>query len=239
MSPYFRKLYIYIILCFVLTNVLQSQKVFSQIYVTFNNTNNILIPMYVDCFIDYRTSQCDGCPPHCLSLNSTGMLIEHERLVNNIHKVFENSLRQISIINSGLGKNDTNTAITYLQSLFLKSQINSSELILIYDTIKDIQSSNSIIEIGQNMKENIRLLTNDTDNSPTAISILYITSKSIDLLINKDNIVTNIHEHPNLPYNFYEQKNWVTKVLANTIVGCELSGVLGCLTSSVSATGIL
>ncbi len=167
------------------------------------------------------------------------MLIEHERLVYNIDKVFENSLRQISIINSGMGKNDTNTAITYLQSLFLKSQINSSELILIYDTIKNIQSSNSIIEIGQNMKEKIRLFTNDTDNSPTAISILYITSKSIDLLVNKDNIVTNIQEHPNLPHNFYEQKNWVTKVLANTIVGCELSGVIGCLVSSVSATGIL
>ncbi len=227
------------IFCFVLTNVSISQKIFSQNYVTYNNTNKILLPSYIDCFIDHRTSQCNSCPPHCLSLNSTNMLFNDERVVNNIDKVFEISLRQIAILNSVIGKNDTSTATTYLQSLFLKNQINSSELILIYDVLKDIQNSNSIIAIGQSMKEKIRQLTNDTDNSPTAISILHITSKSIDLLINTDNIVKNIQMHPNLPHDFYDQKKWVTKILTNTIVGCEIMGIIGCLASSISATGIL
>jgi hypothetical protein len=172
-------------------------------------------------------------------LNSSNALINTEKLANNMGTVFEKSLRQISIINSGYGKNDTNVAIIYLQSLFLKNQINNLELKLIYGIIKEVQNMKSAITLGEILRENLEQLTNNSTNSPTAVSILNIASTSVDLLINSDNVVTGNPEYPNLPHNLSEQKKWITKILANTLVGCEVSGLSGCLASSISSTGIL
>src|SRR5215210_353015 len=96
MSSYFKKLSISIFFFLVLVNVFNSQKTYSENHANFNNTNGILIPSYIECFIEFRTSQCNSCPPNCLSLNSTNAIIENKKLVNNIDKVFEKSLKQIS-----------------------------------------------------------------------------------------------------------------------------------------------
>jgi hypothetical protein len=34
------------------------------------------------------------------------------------------------------------------------------------------------------------------------------------------------------------QKKWITKIIANTIIGCEVSGIQGCLVAPIFTTGI-
>ena len=52
-------------------------------YFPINNTNNSIIPGYLGCFIDYRTSNCDDCPPSCLSNNSSNIIIENKKLARH------------------------------------------------------------------------------------------------------------------------------------------------------------
>ena len=77
------------------------------------------------------------------------------------------------------------------------------------------------------------------DSSPIAISIVNITSKGVDLLVNSDSIIHRIQGYPDLPYDLNEQKEWINGILSGTIVGCEISGVLGCLMASILTSGIV
>lgn len=221
-----------------LTSYLQSQKTFSLNFVPSNETNSTVLPGYIGCFIEYKTSHCDDCPPSCLSDNSTNIIIENKKLSINIDQVFEKSLRQISTVKSGLNKNDTYIASLYLRSLLLKNQIKISELNLINGIIKNIQTADSIISLGNNVQGKLKILTSDKNSNPIAISVVNITSKSIDLLINSDNIMSKIKGDSNLMHDLIEQKKWIMKIIANTIIGCEISGMTGCLTASIFTTGI-
>ncbi len=78
----------------------------------------------------------------------------------------------------------------------------------------------------------------DRNSSPIAISITSITSKSVDLLINSDNIISSIQGNPNLSHDLMTQKKWLTKIIDNAIMGCEVAGVSGCLVASIFTTGI-
>jgi hypothetical protein len=234
----FKKIILYIIPFIILASLLQSQKTFSLNYVPINNTNNTIIPGYLGCFIDYRTSKCDDCPPSCLSNNSSNIIIENKKLASNIDQLFEKSLRQISTVKSGTNKNDTYLAGIYLRSLLLKNQIKISELNLIDGIIKDIQRTDSIVSLGKDIQGKLKILILDKNSSPIAISITNITSKSVDLLINSDNIITVIQGNTNLKNDLTVQKKWITKIIANTILGCEISGLSGCLVSSIFTTGI-
>jgi hypothetical protein len=73
--------------------------------------------------------------------------------------------------------------------------------------IKEIQTANSPVYLSKNVKEKLNNLTSDESSSPIAISIVNITSKSIDLLINKDNLLYSIEGNPNLIQDFTIQKN--------------------------------
>ncbi|MER5174464.1 MAG: hypothetical protein ABJB76_12710 [Candidatus Nitrosocosmicus sp.] len=234
----FKKLFIFIVFFIFLTGYLQSQKTFSLNFVPSNETNSTILPGYIGCFIEYKTSHCDDCPPSCLSDNSTNIIIENKKLSINIDQVFEKSLRQISTVKSGLNKNDTYIASLYLRSLLLKNQIKISELNLINGIIKNIQTADSIVSLGKNVQGKLKILTSDKNSNPIAISIVNITSKSIDLLINSDNIMYTINGNPNLVHDFIEQKKWIMKIIANTIIGCEISGISGCLAASIFTTGI-
>ncbi|MDQ6724197.1 MAG: hypothetical protein M3Z01_08045 [Thermoproteota archaeon] len=196
------------------------------------------MPGYIECFIEYKTSQCNDCPPSCLSDNSTNIMIENKKLAINIDQVFEKSLRQISTVKSGVNKNDTYTASIYLRSLLLKNQLKISELNLIDGIIKNIQTADSIVSLGNNVQSKLKILTSDKSSDPIAISIVNITSKSIDLLINSDNILFKIKGNPNLIHDLTEQKKWIMKIIANTIIGCEVTGLTGCLVASIFTTGV-
>ncbi len=221
-----------------LTSYLQSQKTFPLNFVPSNETNSTVLPGYIGCFIEYKTSHCDDCPPSCLSDNSTNIIIENKKLSINIDQVFEKSLRQISTVKSGLNKNDTYIASLYLRSLLLKNQIKISEFNLINGIIKNIQTADSIISLGNNVQGKLKILTSDKNSNPIAISVVNITSKSINLLINSDNIMSKIKGNSNLMHDFIEQKKWIMKIIANTIIGCEISGMTGCLAASIFTTGI-
>jgi hypothetical protein len=202
------------------------------------NIDNTVLPGYLRCFIDYRTSNCDDCPPICLSDKDKNMIIKNNVFAKNIDQIFEKSLRQISTVKTGFENNDTNTANIYLQSLLLKNQINIDELNLINEIIKFIQKANSTISLAKHVHTNLDKLNSDVKSSPIAISILNITSKSIDLLINSDSILNQIQGYQNLTHDLSVQKKWITKIITNTIIGCEVAGVSGCLTSSIFTTGI-
>ncbi len=88
----------------ILKSYLQSQKIYSLIFVPSNNTNITILPGYIERFIEYKTSQCDDCPPSCLSDNSTNIMIKNKKLAINIDQVFEKSLSQISTVKSGVDK---------------------------------------------------------------------------------------------------------------------------------------
>ncbi len=110
------KVFIYVIFFIILTSFLQSQKSFSINFMRSNNTNSTILPGYIECFIDYKTSHCGDCPPRCLSDNSSNIIIDNKNLARNTNQVFEKSLRQISTVKSGVDKNDTYTASIYLRS---------------------------------------------------------------------------------------------------------------------------
>jgi hypothetical protein len=233
-----KKIILYVIPFIIFASFLQSQKTFSLNYVPINNINTTILPGYLGCFMDYKTSQCDDCPPSCLSNNSSNIIIDNKKLANNIDQLFEKSLRQISNVKSGINKNDTYLASIYLRSLLLKNQIKISELNLIDGIIKDIQKTDSIVSLGKNIQGKLKILNLDKNSTPIAISIVNITSKSVDLLINSDNIISIIQGNTNLKNDLTVQKKWVSKIIANTILGCEVTGLSGCLVSSIFTTGI-
>lgn len=222
----------------ILLTLLHSQKTFSMTFVHPNNTNNTILPGYIECFLDYKTSRCDECPPGCLSDNSSYIVVENKKLARDIDQVFEKTLRQISNVKSGVDKNDTYTAGIYLRSLLIKHQIKISELTLIDKIIEDIQAADSIVSLGNNVHEKLKILTSDKNSSPVAISIVNITSKSIDLLISSNDILSSIQEDTNLMNDLATQKKWITEILDNTVVGCDVSGISGCLTASIFSAGI-
>ncbi|MGN6628973.1 MAG: hypothetical protein ACTHKJ_03755, partial [Candidatus Nitrosocosmicus sp.] len=195
-------------------------------------SRNTTLSGYIGCFIDFKTSNCDDCPPSCLSFNSSNIIVDNKILAKNIDKVFENQLRQISEVRSGVNKNDTYTASIYLYSLLLKNQIKLPELNLLEQLINDSQTTNSLVSLGKDVKDKLNLLTSDNSSSPIAMSIANIVSKSIDLLIDGDPILSTIEGHLNLMHDLPTQKKWILEVLDNSIIGCDESGLAGCLASS-------
>jgi hypothetical protein len=202
--------------------------------------NSTILPGYINCLISYTTNQCSECPPNCITYKASNFIIDNKDLASNVDKVFEKSLRQISIIKSAdISTNHTKTAIIYLQSLLLKNNIKPSELTLITDIFNDINQTNSTTTLGKTLHDKIKELEMKKDPSPIAISIVNITSKGVDLLVNSDSIIHRIQGYPDLPYDLNEQKEWINGILSGTIVGCEISGVLGCLMASILTSGIV
>ena len=202
--------------------------------------NSTILPGYVNCLIDYTTNQCSECPPNCVTFRTNNFIIANKDLAINLDKIYEKSLRQISIIKSAdINTNHTKTAVIYLQSLLLKNNIKPFELTLISDLYNDINQTNSTTALGKSLHAKQKELETKRDSSPIAVSIINITTKSVDLLINSDSIVHRIQDYPDLPYDINEQKQWITGILSSTIVGCEISGVLGCLMTSIVSSGIV
>ena len=202
--------------------------------------NSTILPGYINCLIEFTTSQCSECPPNCITYKTSNFIIENKDLASNVDKIYEKSLRQISIIKSAdINTNHTKTAIIYLQSLLLKNNIKPSELTLITDIFNNINQTNSTTTLGQTLHAKVKELEAIKDSSPIAISIVNIISKSVDLLVNSDSIVHRIQEYPDLPYDINEQKEWINGMLSGPIVGCEISGVLGCLMASIVTSGIV
>jgi hypothetical protein len=236
------KCFLLVIVLYLLTtlSVIQAQKTSAFEYANLTYQNRTILPGYLECFLDYKTSKCDSCPPSCLSESKKDIVTSNKELSAGIDQAFEKSLRQLSILKSGLNQNYSNTATIYLQSLLLKNQIRISEYNLISDALKQIINSNSILSIGKTLHGNLDIVKNDKNSSPIALSIVNIASKITDLLINSDPMLSKkIAEYPNLIENFPQQKNWVIKIISSTIVGCEITGITGCLTSSIFASGIL
>ncbi len=232
----FKKIIFQIIPIIILFNIFQLQKCFPYNFPLINNTNNSILSGYINCFIDFKTSICNDCPPNCLSNNST-TIINDKKLSRNSDLVFEKSLRQLSSIKS-YSKNDTFLAGIYLRSLLLKNEINVLEFNLISNLIEKIQNSNSLISIGKEVHNKLKLLEDDNNSNSISISIINTLAKSIDLLINSDQILYKIKGYPNLLNDLSVQKKWMTKIIINTIIGCEISGLSGCLTASIIASGI-
>jgi len=202
--------------------------------------NSTILPGYINCLIEYTTKQCSDCPPNCITYKTSNFIIDNKDLASNVDNIFEKSLRQISIIKSAdINTNHTKTAIIYLQSLLLKNNIKPSELTLITDIFTSINQTNSTTTLGKTLHDKIKELAAIKDSSPIAISIVNLTSKSVDLLVNSDSIVHRIQGYPDLPYDINEQKEWINGILSGTIVGCEISGVLGCLMASILTSGIV
>jgi hypothetical protein len=202
--------------------------------------NSTILPGYINCLIEYTTKQCIDCPPNCITYKTSNFIIDNKDLASNVDNIFEKSLRQISIIKSAdINTNHTKTAIIYLQSLLLKNNIKPSELTLITDIFNSINQTNSTTTLGKTLHDKIKELAAIKDSSPIAISIVNLTSKSVDLLVNSDSIVHRIQGYPDLPYDINEQKEWINGILSGTIVGCEISGVLGCLMASILTSGIV
>lgn len=206
----------------------------------FDPNNSTILPGYLNCLINYTTSQCKECPPNCITFGSDSFITSDKNLAPDLDKIFEKSLRQISIIESSdIQTNHTKTAIIYLQSLLLKNEINLQELKMIANIFNDINKTNSITTLGKNLHTKLQEFEINEKTSPISISIVSILSKSVDLLINSDSIIYKIGEYPNLSYDLGEQKEWLNNNLANTIVGCEIAGVLGCLLGSIVSSGII
>ena|SRR6478672_10033679 len=217
---------------------LQQQKSYSINFIHSNSSDITTMPGYVECFIDYKTSYCGDCPPACLSFNSSNIIVNNKFLARHMDQVFEKQTRQISEVRAGGNKNDTYAATIYLYSLLIKNQIKLSEVHLIENIIKEIQTASSPISLGKYVKEKLNNLTSDENSTPIAISIVGITAKSIDLLINKDNLLYSLEGNPNLINDFGIQKKWIMEILNNAIIGCDESGITGCLASSVASTGV-
>jgi hypothetical protein len=202
--------------------------------------NSTILPGYINCLIEYTTKECSECPPNCITYKTNNFIIDNKDLASSADKIFEKSLRQISIIKSAdIQTNHTKTAIIYLQSLLLKNHIKPSELTLITDIFNNINQTNSTATLGQTLHAKIQELAAIKDSSPIATSFVNITSKSVDLLVNSDGIVHRIQDYPDLPYDINQQKQWLNGILSGTIVGCEISGVLGCLMASIFSSGLV
>lgn len=206
----------------------------------FDPNNSTILPGYLNCLINYTTSQCKECPPNCITFWSDSFIISNKDLAPELDKIFEKSLRQISIIESSdVQTNHTKTAIIYLQSLLLKNEINLEELKLITNIFNEINKTNSTTTLGKNLHAKLQEFLINEKTSPISISIVSILAKSVDLLINSDSIISKISEYPNLSHDLREQKAWLNNNLANTIVGCEIAEVLGCLLASIMSSGII
>ena len=153
-------------------------------------SRNITLSGYIGCYIDYNTSPCDDCPTSCLSFNSSDIIVDNKILSNNIDKVFENQLRQISELRFNMNQSEAYTANIYLYSLLIKNQLKLSEVKLIEEIINKSQTANSLVSLGKDIKAKLNLMISDNNSSPIAISIVKIISKSVDLLINGDNIIS-------------------------------------------------
>ena len=168
--------------------------------------------------ISYTTNQCSECPPNCITYKASNFIIDNKDLASNVDKVFEKSLRQISIIKSAdINANHTKTAIIYLQSLLLKNNIKPSELTLITDIFNNINQTNSTTTLGKTLHDKIKELETIKDSSPIAISIVNLTSKSVDLLVDSDSIIHRIEGYPDLPYDINEQKEWINGILSGKL----------------------
>lgn len=73
-------------------------------------------------YIDYKISYFNDCQPNCISFNFSNIIVDNKILANNVDKVFEKELRQISEVRYGVNKNDSYVATIYLYSLLIKSQ---------------------------------------------------------------------------------------------------------------------
>lgn len=210
------------------------------IHFTNVSPNNLtVVSGYVNCLMNYATNECKDCPPNCITYKSNNVFVNNNELASKIGEVYEKSLRQMSIIEAAdLNTNHTKTDIIYLQSLFLKNQIKSNELSLITSIFNNISQTNSTTILGKTLHSQLDNLKEDQSASPIATSIVSLLSENVDLLINSDGIIHKIEKYPNLPYDLVEQKTWLNSILSGTIVGCELSGPLGCLLASIDASGI-
>src|SRR6185503_9507574 len=156
--------------------------------------------------------------PNCITYKTSNFIIDNKDLASSVDKIFEKSLRKISIIKSAdISTNHTKTAIIYLQSLLLKNNIKPSELTVITDIFNDINQTNSTTTLGKTLHDKIKELEMKKDSSPIAISIVNITSKGVDLLVNSDSIINKIQGYPDLPYDLNEQKEWINGILSGTI----------------------
>ena len=206
----------------------------------FNANNSTILPGYLSCLINYTTSQCKECPPNCITFGSESFIIKNKELAPVLDRIFEKSLRQISIIESSeIQPNHTKTSIIYLQSLLLKNEINLEELKAITNLYNDINKTNSTTTLGKNLHSKLQEFVINEKTSPTSIAIVSILSKSVDLIINSDSIINKIGEYPSLSFDLREQKAWLNNILSNTIIGCEIAGVLGCLLASITSSGII
>jgi hypothetical protein len=238
-SVILKSIFINIIIFIILTSLLQSQKSFPMIFIHTNYpSKNTTLPGYTECFIDYKTNECNDCPPICLSSNSSNIIVDNKILAKNIDKVFENQLRQISGVRFDTNQSDRYTADIFLYSLLIKNQIKLSEVKSIEEIINESNATNSLVSLGKDVKEKLDELTFNNNSSPIAISIVNIIFKSIDLLIDGDNILSTVEGNPNLLYDLPTQKKWILEVLNNAIIGCNESGLAGCLASSVASTGV-
>ncbi len=233
----FKKIIFQIIPIIILFNIFQFQKCFPYNLPVINTTTNSILSGYINCFIDYKTSICNDCPPSCLSNNSPSVAVNDKKLSQHLNLVFEKSLRQLSSVKSG-SKNDTYLADMYLRSLLLKNEIKIMEFNLINNLIGEIQNSKSLLSLGKDVNEKLKLLEDDDNSSFISIAIVNILSKSIDLLINSDHLLYNIHGYDDLQNDLTVQKKWMTKIMINTIIGCEISGLSGCLVASIISSDI-
>lgn len=233
----FKKIIFQIIPIIILFNIFQFQKCFPYNLPVINNTTNSILSGYINCFIDYKTSICNDCPPSCLSNNSPSVAVNDKKLSQHLNMVFEKSLRQLSSVKSG-SKNDTYLADMYLRSLLLKNEIKIMEFNLINNLIGEIQNSKSLLSLDKDVNEKLKLLEDDNNSSFISIAIVNILSKSIDLLINSDHLLYNIHGYNDLQNDLTVQKKYMTKIMINTIIGCEISGLSGCLVASIISSDI-
>src|ERR1051325_3568031 len=128
--------------------------------------NSTILPGYINCLIEYTTKECSECPPNCITYKTNNFIIDNKDLASSADKIFEKSLRQISIIKSAdIQTNHTKTAISYLQSLLLKNHIKPSELTLITDIFNNIKQTNSTATLGQTLHAKIKELAAIKDSS--------------------------------------------------------------------------
>lgn len=224
----------------ILSSIIIISPKFIMAQSSINASNSTILPGQLACLIEYKTSSCKQCPPNCISFKSENFVIDNKELAKKIDQIYEKSLRQISLIEAGTNQsNITSTATIYLQSLLLKNLIKIPEFQMITDIIQKTNSINSTVELGKYMHNKLDNLTNKTNYSPIAFAIINIGSKNVDLLINKDGIISKIQNYTDLSNNISQQKNWILKTISNTIMGCEISGLIGCIISPIVTSGLL
>ena len=90
--------------------MIQTQNTIAFEYANSTYQNRTILPGYLECFLDYKTSKCNTCPPSCLSESKKDIVTGNRELSNGIDQAFEKSLRQLSILKTGLNQNYSNTA---------------------------------------------------------------------------------------------------------------------------------